>query len=109
MDLGWRGATVALTGGSSGMARAAAECMADDGARVAVLARRKDLLDETVAALRERGSPDAVGIAVDVTDARAVDAAFAEIGARWGSLNALVNAVGPGDTGTIDSLSEEGW
>jgi NAD(P)-dependent dehydrogenase (short-subunit alcohol dehydrogenase family) len=83
--------------------------MADDGARVAVLARRKDLLDETVAALRERGSPDAVGLAVDVTDARAVEAAFAELGERWGELNALVNAVGPGDTGTIDTLSDDGW
>jgi NAD(P)-dependent dehydrogenase (short-subunit alcohol dehydrogenase family) len=79
------------------------------GARIAVLARRKDQLDETVAALRERGSPDALGISVDVTDARAVEAAFAEIGARFGALNALVNTVGPGDTGTIDTLSDEGW
>jgi 3-oxoacyl-[acyl-carrier protein] reductase len=109
MDLGWRGAAAAVTGGSSGMGRAAAECMADDGARVAVLARRQDLLDETVAALRERGSPDAVGLAVDVTDTRAVEAAFAEIGARWGALNALVNTVGPADTGTIDTLSDEAW
>ena len=83
MDLGWRGAAAAVTGGTSGMGRAAAECMADDGARVAVLARRKELLDETVAALRERGSPDAVGIAVDITDAHAVEGAFAELGARW--------------------------
>src|SRR6266850_7668867 len=109
MELGWKGAAAALTGGSSGMGRAAAECMADDGARVAVLARRKDLLDETVAALRERGSPDAIGIAVDVTDAGAVEAAFAELGERWGALNALVNAVGPADTGTIDTLSDDGW
>jgi len=109
MDLGWRGAAAAVTGGSSGMGRATAECMADDGARVAVLARRADLLDETVAALRDRGSPDAVGLAVDVTDARAVEAAFAELGAKWGELNALVNTVGPADTGTIDTLSDEGW
>src|SRR6266850_2568714 len=109
MELGWKGAAAALTGGSSGMGRAAAECMADDGARVAVLARRKDQLEETVAALRERGSPDAIGLAVDATDGSAVEAAFAEIGARWGSLNALVNPVGPADTGTIDTLPDEGW
>ena len=34
-------ATAVVTGGSSGMGRAAAECIADDGARVAVLARRR--------------------------------------------------------------------
>jgi 3-oxoacyl-[acyl-carrier protein] reductase len=109
MDLGWRGASAVVTGGSSGMGRAAAECMAEDGARVAVLARRQDQLDEAVAALRKRGSPDAIGVSVDVTDSLAVEAAFAEIGARFGSLNALVNTVGPGDTGTIDTLSDEGW
>lgn len=109
MELGWKNATAAVTGGSSGMGRAAAECIAADGARVAVLARGAAQLDETVKALRELGSPDAVGISLDVTDARAVEAAFAELGDRWGSLNALVNTVGPGDTGTIDTLSEEGW
>ena len=109
MDLGLRGATALVTGGSSGMGRAAAECLADDGARVAIFARRKELLDETVAALRGRGSPDPVGLAVDVCDPAALDAACAELGARWGSLNALVNTVGPGDTGTIDTLSDAGW
>jgi NAD(P)-dependent dehydrogenase (short-subunit alcohol dehydrogenase family) len=109
MDLGLRGAAVVVTGGSSGMGRAAAECLADDGARVAVLARRKAELDDTVAALGRRGSPDPLGLAVDVTDAAAVEAAFAEVGARWGALNALVNTVGPGDTGTIDTLSDAGW
>jgi len=109
MDLGLRGATAAVTGGSSGMGRAAAECLADEGAQVAVLARRKAELDDAVAALRRRGSPDPVGLSVDVTDAAAIEAAFAELGARWGSLNVLVTTVGPGDTGTIDTLTEAGW
>ena len=109
MDLGLRDATAVVTGGSSGMGRAAAECMADDGARVAVFARRKAELDETVAALRERGSPDPLGLSVDVTDAAAIEAAFAEVGARYGALNILVNTVGPGDTGTIDALDDAAW
>lgn len=109
MDLGLADATAVVTGGSSGMGRAAAECLAADGAKVAVFARRKSELDETVAALRAAGSPDPVGLSVDVTDPAAVEAAFAELGARWGALNALVNTVGPGDTGTIDTLGDEGW
>lgn len=109
MELGLRDAAAVVTGGSSGMGRAAAECLADDGARVAVLARRKSELDETVAALARRGSPDPLGLSVDVTDAAAIEAAFAEVGARWGALNILVNTVGPGDTGTIDTLSDEAW
>jgi NAD(P)-dependent dehydrogenase (short-subunit alcohol dehydrogenase family) len=91
------------------MGRAAAECLADDGARVAVFARRKAELDETVAALRRRGSPDPLGLSVDVTDAAAIEAAFADLGAKWGALNILVNTIGPGDMGTIDTLGDEGW
>jgi len=109
MDLGLRDATAVVTGGSSGMGRAAAECLADDGARVAVFARRQAELDETVAALRRRGSPDPLGLSVDVTDGAAIDAAFADLGAKWGALNILVNTIGPGDMGTIDTLGDEGW
>ena len=39
MDLGLAGAAVVVQGGTKGMGRAAAECFAADGARVAVLAR----------------------------------------------------------------------
>jgi NAD(P)-dependent dehydrogenase (short-subunit alcohol dehydrogenase family) len=74
-----------------------------------VLARRRTELDETVAELRRRGSPDALGLSVDVTDGAALDAAFAEVGARFGRLNILINTVGSGDTGTIDTLSDEAW
>ena len=79
MDLGLAGAAVVVSGGSKGMGRAAAESIAAEGARVAVLARRPEALDETVAALRERGSPDAIGIRADLTQTDEVDAAFAEL------------------------------
>jgi NAD(P)-dependent dehydrogenase (short-subunit alcohol dehydrogenase family) len=109
MDLGLAGATAVVTGGSSGMGRAAAECLAEDGARIAVLARRRAELDETVEALRKRGSPDAFGLSIDVGDAAAVESAFAEVGARWGALNILIHCVGPADTGTIDTLPDAAW
>src|SRR5438132_4068679 len=108
MDLGLGGATVAVTGATKGIGRAVAETFAADGARVAVLARGRESLAETVHALRAAGSPDAIGIATDVADTASVDAAFAEVGQRWSSLNALVNTVGPSG-GTLEQLSDEQW
>jgi NAD(P)-dependent dehydrogenase (short-subunit alcohol dehydrogenase family) len=90
------------------MGRATALCLAGEGARVAVLARGQAALDETVTALKEAGSPDAVGIATDVSRADQVDEAFAAIGERWGSLNVLINTVGPGG-GTFEDLTEDEW
>jgi 3-oxoacyl-[acyl-carrier protein] reductase len=108
MDLGLSGATVAVTGATKGIGRAVAETFAAEGARVAVLARGRGALDETVEALTAAGSGDAIGIATDVSDTASVQAAFNEIGRRWGSLNALVNTVGPG-AGTLEQLSDEQW
>lgn len=95
MDLGLAGAAVCVQGGSKGMGRAAAECFAADGARVAVMARGQAALDEAVQRLTELGSPDAVAIPVDVSDPTSITEGFAELGHRWGELNALVCAVGP--------------
>src|SRR3979409_2000870 len=95
MDLNLVGAAVCVQGGSKGMGRAAAECFAADGARVAVMARGRGALDATGARLRELGSPAAVGLVVDASDATSISNGFAELGERWGELNSLVCAVGP--------------
>jgi NAD(P)-dependent dehydrogenase (short-subunit alcohol dehydrogenase family) len=111
VDLGLGGAATVVNGGSKGMGRAAAECLAAEGAKVAVLARTPSALDETVAALVTAGSPDAVGIPTDLTDDAAVAAAFAAVGERWGSLNVLVNAAGPVDVGVrpFEQLDDDEW
>jgi 3-oxoacyl-[acyl-carrier protein] reductase len=108
MDLGLAGATAVVTGGSKGMGRAVAEVLAADGARVAVMARGREALDQTVDALTAAGSPDAVGIGVDMTDPASIAAAFAEVGARWGSLNVLVHTIGPG-AGRFEQLEDADW
>jgi NAD(P)-dependent dehydrogenase (short-subunit alcohol dehydrogenase family) len=108
VDLGIADATAVVTGGSKGMGRAVAEILAADGARVAVMARGREALDETAAALRAAGSPDATGINVDVTDPASIDAGFREVAERWGALNILVNTVGPG-AGRFEQLVDSGW
>ena len=90
------------------MGRAVSECLAAEGARVAVLARGQAALDATAAACRERGSPDVVALSVDVGDRAAVERAFAQLDERWGELNALVHTVGPG-AGRLEELSDDDW
>lgn len=110
MDLGFANATAVVGGGGRGMGLAAARCLADDGARVALIGRTKGILDSAAKDLADRGSPDAIGLVADTTDAAQVQSAFGEVSGRWGpQLNVLVNAVGPGTRGTFDDLTDDQW
>lgn len=92
------------------MGLAAACCLADDGARIALIGRTAAALDAAAADLTGRGSPDAVGIVADTGDDAQVQHAFDEIGERWGGrLNILINAVGPSVQGTFDDLTDDQW
>jgi 3-oxoacyl-[acyl-carrier protein] reductase len=111
MDLGLSDATAVVSGGSKGMGRATAHSLAQEGARVAVLARTPAVLEETVEALRTLGAPDAVGITTDLTSRQSVERAMGALGERWGSLNVLVNAAGPVDVGIGDfkDIDDDEW
>ncbi|OKH79576.1 short-chain dehydrogenase [Mycobacterium sp. SWH-M3] len=109
MDLGFRGAATVVVGGGRGMGSATAQCLAADGARVAVVGRSREILEAAAVDLTDRGSPDAVAIVADIGDPTQVDRAFAEVGARWGELNALVNTVGPGAAGNFEELTDAQW
>jgi NAD(P)-dependent dehydrogenase (short-subunit alcohol dehydrogenase family) len=108
MNLGFEGASAAVTGGTKGMGRSIALTLAGEGCRVAVLARQQTELDETVEALLAAGAPDAMGLVVDVTDGGQVTAGFSAIDANWGALNALINTVGPG-AGKFEDLRDDDW
>jgi 3-oxoacyl-[acyl-carrier protein] reductase len=110
MDLGVKDATAVVVGGGRGMGFAAAGCLADDGARVAIVGRTEAVLERSAEELTRRGSPDALGLVADITDAGAVQRAFDELSERWnGELNVLINAVGPGSVGTFEDLTDDQW
>lgn len=111
MDLGLGNATVVISGGSKGMGRAAAEAFAAEGAKVGVLARGQEAIDDTLARCRELGAADTLSLPADLTNAPSISAAFQTVADRWGTLNVLVNAAGPGEVGVggFDAVDDEEW
>jgi NADP-dependent 3-hydroxy acid dehydrogenase YdfG len=99
--------TVALvTGASSGIGEATASVLAQEGARVALVARRKDRLD----ALAERIGPDhTLVIEADVTDLTQAQGAVAGVVEQLGRLDILVNNAGVMLLGPIVDAPIEEW
>jgi NAD(P)-dependent dehydrogenase (short-subunit alcohol dehydrogenase family) len=109
MDIGLTDACVVVQGGTEGMGRAAAQCFAQDGAKIAILARTKSKLDATVAQLRDAGAHDALALQADITKPDEITAAFEKVRERWGELNILVNSTGPMSLGNFDELTDADW
>lgn len=84
------GKTTVITGGGSGLGRSMALRFAALGAAVGVLGRRKEPLEETVAAIRGAGGK-ASAVSCDVRDPAAVAAAFDRVEQELGPANQLIN------------------
>jgi NAD(P)-dependent dehydrogenase (short-subunit alcohol dehydrogenase family) len=94
-----------ITGAGTGIGRAIALAFAREGAKIALVGRRKDLL-ETVA--EEAGGSPLV-LAGDVSQQRDIDRILAETSARFGGPNVLVNNAGILHIGTAEEITEEQW
>jgi NADP-dependent 3-hydroxy acid dehydrogenase YdfG len=83
-----------IVGAGSGIGRACALIFARAGARVALTGRRIAPLEETAAMILARGSPQAVVVPADVTDADQVAAAHRKVVAALGDPVVLINSAG---------------
>ena len=103
------GRTALVTGGGSGIGRAAALNLGNAGARVAVLGRSRDELEDT---LQKLGGESAGHLAVtaDVSDEQGMMVAMAGVAARFGQLDVVVaNAGVNGVWAPLDQLKTEEW
>ncbi|HKJ12045.1 MAG TPA: SDR family NAD(P)-dependent oxidoreductase, partial [Ornithinimicrobium sp.] len=82
-----------VTGASRGIGAVCAEALAEHGYAVAVLARRRESLEQSAETVRSHGA-QALAIGCDVTQEAAVDAAVAEVMQQWGHIDVLVNSAG---------------
>jgi NAD(P)-dependent dehydrogenase (short-subunit alcohol dehydrogenase family) len=87
------GQVAIVTGGGRGLGRAIASHLAGAGVRVAVVARTRSQLDETVAMIESAGGR-ALAIVADVTDRRVVEAGVALAERALGPISILVNNAG---------------
>jgi 3-oxoacyl-[acyl-carrier protein] reductase len=104
MDLGLKGKKAIVTGGTRGIGRAVASLLAAEGCDVAICARNRAAVDETVAVLARAGVR-ATGGAVDVADLAVLRGWIAEAAATLGGLDIFVANV----SALAQGMDEAAW
>lgn len=99
----FEGKIVLVTGGTTGIGFATAKHFALEGAAVIITGRRKDKLDEAVAAI---GST-AVGVQADSSNLPDLDRLYEQVKQQHGRIDILFANAGIGEFASIDQLTEE--
>lgn len=108
MDLELHNRTALVTGASAGIGRGIAQVLAGEGVRLALVARRRNLLERLAEEIEKLGASPPLVLAVDLTDPLAIGQIHTEMMERFDRLDILVNNAGGSRRAPLDT-SEEVW
>ena len=96
-----------VTGCSTGLGVQMARALANQGADIVCLARRKNLVDEVAEKIRKDFGVKAIGISCDITDTERVEAAVKEVMDTFGRIDILINNAGTGAVAPAEQITDE--
>jgi 3-oxoacyl-[acyl-carrier protein] reductase len=108
MDLGLRGKTALVLGGSKGLGRGIADALSAEGVAVAMLARGREALDKAAAEITKRGGR-AIGLSADLAQWPAVEQAARTALEELGPIDILVNNCGGPPPARVIGISPDVW
>jgi NAD(P)-dependent dehydrogenase (short-subunit alcohol dehydrogenase family) len=108
LDLGLDGKVAIITGGSEGLGRAAAQKLAAEGARVAICARRPDVLERAAEGIR-KGGGQVLARSVDVSKADQIEKFVGEVMSEWGGVDILLNNAGTSAAASFEAVDDAAW
>ena len=108
MDLGLRGKVALVPASSSGLGRAVALVLADEGARLVICSRDAAAIEAVAAEVRQRGA-EVLAMTADVSRAPEIERLVRATVERYGGIDVLVTNAGGPPAGTFDRFSDDEW
>jgi 3-oxoacyl-[acyl-carrier protein] reductase len=108
VELGLKDKVAVVTGGTEGIGRATALRLAQEGASVAICARRQELLDKTAAELRNTGA-QVLAVSADMSKTADIDRFIKAVIERFGRIDILVNNAGTSARGKFLEIEDKAW
>jgi 3-oxoacyl-[acyl-carrier protein] reductase len=108
VELGLKDKVAVVTGGTEGIGRATALRLAQEGASVAICARRQELLDKTAAELRKTGA-QVLAVSADMSKTADIDRFIKAVIERFGRIDILVNNAGTSARGKFLEIEDKAW
>ncbi|MBR5421602.1 MAG: SDR family oxidoreductase [Lachnospiraceae bacterium] len=101
------GQVAIVTGASGGLGVQMAKALANQGANIVCLARRKEMIDAVAKEISEEFGVKAIGVKCDITDTANVEAAVDEVMKAFGRIDILINNAGTGAVANAEDVTDE--
>lgn len=101
------GQVALVTGCSTGLGVQMAKALANQGAKIVALARRKEKIEAVAKEIADSYGVETLAVQCDITDTARVDAAIDEILSTFGRLDIVVNNAGTGAVAPAEDITDE--
>lgn len=101
------GQVAVVTGCSTGLGVQMAKALANQGAKIVAIARRKEMIEAVAKEISETYGVEAIAVQCDITDTAKVEAAVDEILAKLGRIDILINNAGTGAVAPAEDITDD--
>lgn len=109
MELGLKDKVAVITGGSKGIGLYTALQLANEGAKVAIVARNEESLKEASSFIEKETGKKVLAVSADVSKEEDCKRMIEEVAAHYGKLNILVNNAGTSSAQSFEDVESALW
>jgi len=101
------GQVAVVTGCSTGLGVQMAKALANQGAKIVAIARRKDMIDAVAKEISDTYKVETLAVQCDITDTDKVNAAVDEVLAKFGRIDIVINNAGTGAVAPAEDITDD--